>query len=325
MRLVGQLLRSSLVIAAACGSRVAPDRTTATVDVAPPSVDAPKLRILGIAQDAGVPQAACESANCAAARRDPVRRHHAASLALALPGGDVWLVDATPDIREQLDLAIALGRELGGTPSPRRPIAGILLTHGHMGHYLGLAHLGFEAAHTDAIPVLATATMAGFLRDNAPWEQLIALRNIVVQEITPGAAVRLGPVTVVPIAVPHRAEYTDTVAYRFAGEHATVLYIPDTDPWAKHADPLALFDGVDIALVDATFASMDELPGRKLDEIGHPTVASTIALLGDKVQRGELEVVLIHLNHSNPLLDPAARSTLPPGFSVATVGTDVAL
>lgn len=288
-------------------------------------VAAPKLRILGIAQDAGVPQAACDSPNCGAARRDPTRRELAASLAVGLPDGAVWLVDATPDLREQLDVAIALGTELGATPSPRRPVAGILLTHGHMGHYLGLAHLGFEAAHTQGIPVRATPSMAALLRDNAPWDQLVRLRNIVIDELTPGEAFTLGPVRVIPIAVPHRAEYTDTVAYRFEGPRTTVLYMPDTDPWIKHADPAALFDGVDVALVDATFASMDELPGRNLEEIAHPTVTSTIDLLRARVATGDLQVVLIHLNHSNPLLDPRQRGALPPGFSVAQQGQDIAL
>jgi pyrroloquinoline quinone biosynthesis protein B len=289
------------------------------------AIDPPKLHVLGIAQDAGVPQAACDSPNCEAARRDPSRRHLAASVAIALPGGAVWLVDATPDLREQLDIAIALGTASGASPPRRRPVAGVLLTHGHMGHYLGLAHFGFEAAHTDQIPVRATARMAALLRDNAPWGQLVRLRNIVLEEITPGVAFDLGPVRVVPIAVPHRAEYTDTLAYRFEGPRTTVLYIPDTDHWAKHDDPASLFDGVDIALVDATFASMDELPGRDLEEIAHPTVASTIALLEDRVARGELQVVLIHLNHSNPLLDPQRRGALPTGFGVAEAGLEIAL
>ena len=288
-------------------------------------VAAPKVRVLGIAQDAGVPQAACDSPACEAARRDPARRHMAASLALALPGGAVWLVDATPDIREQLDVAMALGRELGARPDRRRPVAGVLLTHAHMGHYLGLAHFGFEAAHTREIPLKATPRMAAFLRDNAPWDQLVRLHNVELQEIEPGEPFTLGPVRVVPIAVPHRAEYTDTVAYRFEGPHRTVLYLPDTDPWARHVEPLALFEGVDVAFVDATFASTDELPGRNVEETGHPTVASTVELLADRVRLGELRVILVHLNHSNPLLDPARRAALPDGFTVAVPGLDIAL
>jgi pyrroloquinoline quinone biosynthesis protein B len=303
-------------------ARPAPSRVDAP---SPAPIDAPKIRVLGIAQDAGVPQAACDSPACEAARRDPSKRQLAASLAVALPDGEVWLVDATPDIREQLDVAIAMSRELGGKPTSKRPIAGVLLTHGHMGHYLGLAHFGFEAAHTKDVAVVGTRSMLALLRDNAPWDQLVKLENIMLLEVEAGVPIEYAPLRVVPIAVPHRAEYTDTVAYRFEGERNTVLYIPDTDPWVKHENPGALFDGVDIALVDATFASMDELPGRDIAEIAHPTVASTIELLGERVAKGELEVVLIHLNHSNPLLDPSARGTLPPGFSVAHAGLELAL
>jgi coenzyme PQQ biosynthesis protein B len=291
-------------------------------------VDPPKLQILGIAQDAGVPQAACTSPGCEAARRDPALRQRAASIALALPDGAVWIVDATPDFREQLDDAIALQQQLGARVDPRRPLAGILLTHAHMGHYLGLAHLGFEAAHTRDVPVLATARMVELLRTNAPWDQLVRLRNIEPRTVEPGRAIDLSPVRVIPIAVPHRAEYTDTVAYRFEGPGKVALYLPDCDPWSAHADAAALFHGVDVALVDATFFSGDELPGRDLSTIGHPTVRSTIELLGARVKEGTLQVVLIHLNHSNPLLDPrsAARTEVEAaGFTLAHEGLAIAL
>lgn len=324
MRIAAAAWLGLVLAVAACRrptSAAPPAPVTARQVPTPSAIAAPKLRVLGIAQDAGVPQAACVSANCEAARKDPARRELAASLALALPDGAVWMVDATPDIREQLDVAMSLGR----SNDPRRPIAGVLLTHAHMGHYLGLAHFGFEAAHTHGVEVLATAKMAAFLRDNAPWDQLVRLQNITVRELTPNVAFELGPVRVVPVAVPHRAEYTDTVAYRFEGPHANVLYIPDTDPWSKHSAPLELFEGIDVALVDASFASMDELPGRNLDEIAHPTVASTIELLRETVAAGRLRVVLIHLNHSNPLLDPQRRGALPPGFEVATDDLELAL
>ncbi len=317
-----------LTLLAACTPRAGASDEVETAQAEPAT--APKLVVLGIAQDAGVPQAACDSPNCEAARRDPSRRARAASLALGLRSGEVHLFDATPDLREQLDDAIALARALGAPPPKRRPVASVFLTHAHMGHYLGLAHFGFEAAHTDHVPVHGTARMTEFLASNAPWEQLVRLEEIALDPLPEsGGPVSLGEVRVTGVPVPHRAEYTDTVAYRIEGPNRTALFIPDCDPWARWASPpLDLFEGVDVALVDATFYSGDELPGRDLSEIGHPLIVDTMDLLEPQVQAGELEVIFIHLNHSNPALDPtseARRAIEARGFRVARRGEEVAL
>jgi pyrroloquinoline quinone biosynthesis protein B len=55
---------------------------------------------------------------------------------------------------------------------------------------------------------------------------------------------------------------------------------------------------MDVALLDGTFFSPDELPGRDLTRIPHPPVKDTVTRLTEVTA----EVRLIHLNHSNPLL-----------------------
>jgi pyrroloquinoline quinone biosynthesis protein B len=57
---------------------------------------------------------------------------------------------------------------------------------------------------------------------------------------------------------------------------------------------------LDIALLDGTFYSGDELPGRNLAEVPHPFVMTTVALFTDTA----CDMHLVHLNHSNPLLQP---------------------
>src|SRR5215470_14304733 len=110
--------------------------------------------VLGVAQDGGVPHLGCRQKLCVEARRDPSRRRHVASLGLIDPAaGKRFLIDATPDFAEQAE-------RLGGLPD------GILLTHAHIGHYLGLAQLGREVANTRAMPVYCTSSMARFLREN---------------------------------------------------------------------------------------------------------------------------------------------------------------
>ena len=90
----------------------------------------------------------------------------------------------------------------------------------------------------------------------------------------------------------------------------------------------AALEGVDVALLDATFFSGDELPGRDLSKIGHPLVVDTMDRLQSRVDAGTLAVWFIHLNHSNPALDPAssARAAIERrGFRVAAAGVGLAL
>src|SRR5215468_2345754 len=131
-----------------------------------PGRQPPHAVVLGITQDGGMPQAGCRQAVCVAARKDPSKRLHVASLGLVDPAsGKRFLIDATPDFPEQME-------RLGGLPDA------ILLTHAHIGHYLGLAQLGREVLGARRVPVYATPSMARFLRANSPWKRLIQLENI---------------------------------------------------------------------------------------------------------------------------------------------------
>ncbi|MCE9581590.1 MAG: MBL fold metallo-hydrolase [Planctomycetes bacterium] len=281
---------------------------------APAGKRTPFLHVLGIAQDAGLPQAGCQKPCCERARRNSRHRRKAVCLALIDPRqGKRWLIDATPDFREQL---ASLGP---GAPD------GIFLTHGHMGHYTGLLHLGREAMDARGVPVHAMPRMKALLRNHAPWEQLVRLRNIELRGLRHGVAVRLGEgLAITPIRVPHRAEYTETVAYRIEGPRRSALWLPDIDRWeswdTRLEDAIA---GVDAAWLDATFYTLDELPGRPASEIPHPPMAETLARLAPLPRRERAKVRFMHLNHTNPAHDPksaAARAVKAKGFRVAREG-----
>ena len=188
----------------------------------------PFIEILGVAQDGGVPQAACASANCEAARAEPRLRRYATSFVLVTASSDTYLFEATPDLRPQLDRVMELGRLRGRPPRARKFLDGIFVTHAHMGHYSGLLHLGFEAAQSQQVPLYGSARMIQFLVDNQPWRQLIDLNNIVPSTVEPGQVVRLGDSVVVEsFAVPHRDELSDTVAWRIEGPTQTMLFMPE--------------------------------------------------------------------------------------------------
>lgn len=287
---------------------------------------APRLRVVGTVQDGGLPHVACRCDTCDAARQPDATPRFVSSLALITGTEDeprVHLFDATPDLARQLDLLEDV-RTAPEDRVDRTPLDGIFLTHAHMGHYTGLALLGFEATHAQSVPVYGSASMLEYLRTNGPWSQLVRLSNIVLHDVASPVALGDG-VTVTAIPVPHRDEYTDTVGFLIEGPQRTAFFVPDTDTWDTW-DPgidafLATHD-VDLALLDATFYSMDELPGREVASIGHPLITDSMDRLQAWVDGGR-QVWFLHLNHSNPALrddSPQAEEIRRRGFRVAREG-----
>ena len=116
------------------------------------------------------------------------------------------------------------------------------------------------------------------------------------------------------VPVPHRDELADTHVIVIRGPARSLLFLPDHDDWgqtlARHgANSIRqwLSDlGIDVALVDGSFWDSDELPGRDMSQIPHPTVTESIARLGERVGE-DPEIHFIHLNHSNPLLESGSN------------------
>ena len=286
----------------------------------------PYTVVLGIAQDAGVPHAGCRRPCCEQARLDPSLRRYAACLAVVDPlSKQRWIIDATPDFKDQLGLLDAIA------PVDARPgIDGILLTHAHIGHYTGLIHLGREALGTRHVPVYAMPRMRGFLESNGPWEQLVTLGNIELRDLADDQPTALNDrLRVTPLTVPHRDEYSETVGFRIEGPGRSVLYLPDIDKWQQWGrrieDELAR---VDMAYLDATFFDSDEVGGRAMDTIPHPFLAESIERFAALSAKQRSKVRFIHLNHTNPVLNPsgpAAGRVRQAGHGVAQRGEIVPL
>jgi pyrroloquinoline quinone biosynthesis protein B len=274
--------------------------------------DAPYVVVLGTAQDGGLPQIGCAAACCAAARADPERRRLVTSLLLVDPrSGKRWLFDATPDLPAQVERARPHAHPDGKAGEGRPALFdGVFLTHAHMGHYAGLLALGREAYGSAPQTVHASAAMGAFLRTNAPWSLLVDARHVELAELVPGEPVVLAPdLTVTPLAVPHRQELSDTLAFVLRGPRRALLYLPDVDAWER-MDPSieARLAEVDVALVDATFFDGGELPGRDLSAIPHPFVVHSLARFAPLDEHERAKLRFTHLNHSNPAADPASAA-----------------
>ncbi len=288
--------------------------------------------LLGTAQDGGVPHADCTCRTCAAARQDPRKRQFASCLGLADHGTrQCWLIDATPDFPSQLHALINQTSAVApGGDADLRPLrqaqdvaqtsglrlSGILLTHAHIGHYTGLIYLGAEVMNTGHMPVYCTEQMATFLMENAPWSGLVQGGNINLHLLEIGSKHALTPdLSFTPLLVPHRGEYSDTVAFWVKGPSQSLVYCPDIDSW----DNVQLPD-TEIALLDGSFYSPAELPGRALSQIPHPFVSDSVEHFQARTAKTEID--FIHLNHSNILwhLGPERQELTRRGFGVGVFG-----
>jgi pyrroloquinoline quinone biosynthesis protein B len=306
-------MRTALTIAFIC-ALVLP---TAAEDVVSIQVE-PQVVVLGIAQDGGYPQAGCRKDCCKPVWGDPTRRRHVSCIAIVDPKTKQrWIIDATPDFREQLRM---LDESSAVTAQPG--IDGILLTHAHIGHYAGLGHLGREVMGTKAVPVYAMPRMRNFLESNGPWDQLIRLNNIELRPAEDGVPIQLNDrITVTPFLVPHRDEYTETAGYRIDGPTRSVIYISDIDKWDRwDTSIIEVLSGVSAAYLDATFYMEGEIPGRSMADIPHPFIEESMALFDSLPDTEKAKVRFIHFNHTNPVLDPGndARSHVTgAGYRVA--------
>ena len=280
------------------------------------------ITVLGIAQDGGYPQAGCAAEHCLRHWRGEEAKRHVVSLGLTdQTSRQNWLFEATPDFTGQLQQLFHA--------SGSNNLSGIFLTHAHMGHYAGLLQLGREAMGAKGIPVYVMPRMKEFLEKNAPWSQLVALGNIKLILMEQDQPIQLTPnLRVIPVTVPHRDEFSETVGFRVETSEKSLLFIPDIDKWPLwEKDIRAEVARVEVALLDATFYQEGELPNRNMSEIPHPFVAETINLFSPLPVTEKWKIKFIHFNHTNPLIleGPERDQVKSLGFDVATEGERIVL
>ena len=276
------------------------------------------IYILGNTQDAGMPHIGCKHKFCLD-NFNKYEEYYVTSIAVVNSDLKKYILfEASPDITFQLNyLKDNVFQEF------LLPDA-LYITHAHIGHYTGLMYFGREALGSKNLLVKVLPRMSKFLRKNGPWSQLVTLKNINIHQTQFDISnTELSNISVIPIQVPHRDEYSETAGYIIKGKNKKALFIPDIDKWEKwDKNLITLIKEFDYLLLDATFFDSKEI-NRDISEIPHPLVSETINLLNSLSMENKSKVYFIHMNHTNPMLDPnsdLSKSVINKGFNIARLG-----
>lgn len=262
-----------------------------------------KVEVLGNVQDGGVPHLGCDCEVCEAARNDCNEQKYVGALMLKENSEENtvrYLIDATPDIRFQID-----GDYLDG----------VFVSHGHLGHIAGLPFFGTECLDTSDLPVYCTPEMRQFIMNNDPFRLLVDRNQIDIHPTQKGEEIEVQGGTVELRNVLHRYVNTDTVSFMITGEERKLFYMSDIDEWTEES--IEYVKEADIAIIDGTFWSKEELD--RYEEVPHPTIQDTM----DRMEDFDTDIFFIHMNHTNPVLreDTEERQKMQDrGFDIVEQG-----
>jgi pyrroloquinoline quinone biosynthesis protein B len=271
-----------------------------------------RVVILGSAAGGGLPQWNCRCPICALARAEPERVHPRSQSSIAVSAdGDGWLlINASPDVRQQLfDNPVLHPRE----GLRHSPVRAVLLTNGDVDHVAGLLTLREGQPYT----LHATGGILDSLRDNRVFDVMadgVVARQAVAMEEPfeplPGLSVTLFPVPgKVPLWLEDEtmrigAETETTVGALIEAGGRRLAYVPGC---AAVTDRLKeRIAGVDALLFDGTVLHDDDMiragVGTKTGwRMGHVPMRGpdgSIAALAD-VAIGRR--VFVHINNTNPV------------------------
>lgn len=254
------------------------------------------LHVLGTAQDGGYPHAGCKKDCCKLIWDKPLMHRLPTCIALIdKKNQKFYLFDITPNIKEQLHLLEAYDCKL----------AGIFITHAHIGHYLGLLDLGLEIMNTKDVPIYVMSRMKNFIFKNQPFRQLVDKKNIKIIEIFNKKDVFFQNFKVKPFEVPHRNEFSETVGYKLIINQKSIIFIPDIDCWDQwDSNLINLIKENDLLFLDGTFYDKSEIKNRDISKIPHPEILDTINKLSSLDTNEKKKVYFIHMNHTNQILKP---------------------
>ncbi|MFF3244865.1 pyrroloquinoline quinone biosynthesis protein PqqB [Streptomyces sp. NPDC002870] len=274
------------------------------------------LQVLGTAAGGGLPQWNCACPGCAGARAHPHRRRRHASLALRADEGRWYLVNATPDIGDQIEDSHALRPG----PGPREsPVAGVILTDAELDHTLGIARL----READGFDILATLPVRDALLGRLRLGEVLApYTRIEWRELGREAEPLVKNGTVEIDAVPVSAkrpryavgtgadERTWVVALRLRETTTgrSLLYAPALARWTDEFEEAA--EEADCVILDGTFWDDDEpvrtsISAKSATGMGHLPIAGPNGT-ARRLSGLNARCLYTHLNNTNPLAYPDA-------------------
>jgi pyrroloquinoline quinone biosynthesis protein B len=308
------------------------------------------ILVLGSAAGGGVPQWNCNCDICEAARAgNGVTPRTQSSLAISANGADWFLLNASPDLREQIAANRAL-QPRKGNGKRHSPIAGAVLTNGDVDHVAGLLNL----RESYPLAVYATPRVHAVLKANAIFNVLnpamverreLTLDGHATLATKDGAAFGL---TVEPFSVPGKVALwledakaganfgttaEDTVALKVTDDAtgATFFYVPACAEMTP--DLRRRLQGAALVFFDGTLWRDDEMVraglGQKTGQrMGHMSMSGPAGSIAAFDGLGVKRRIYIHINNTNPALRDSSderKAAEAAGWEISYDGMELTL
>lgn len=271
------------------------------------------IKILGSAAGGGFPQWNCNCAGCRAVRKgdNGVRPRTQSSLAVRGSSGDWFLVNASPDVRQQLEML----RDKMPNTIRSSPIAGVLLSDGEIDHTTGLMILreSSEPLQIYGTDIVRQALTRGF-------SLLRVLENYCGVEwnvIAPGSIMNLGNLEIETFLLPgtppkymrSRASEKENWVVGFTFYDRVTGGIATYAPALAELTPSIIerLEKSNCILVDGTCWQNDELvklgmSNRTALSMGHLPLSGENGSLKRLSRLSPKRKIFTHINNTNPIL-----------------------
>lgn len=309
------------------------------------------IRILGSAAGGGFPQWNCACHNCASVRSGTpgFTARTQSSLAVSADGHAWVLLNASPDLRQQINAAPALGAQ-ADAGMRNSPIKAAILTNGDVDHVIGLINL----REMQPLVVYGSDRVLATIEANSVFQVLNA--DKVPRRIVPlDAPLTIegpdGPtgLEVEAFAVPGKvalyledatagdgnfgSREGDTIGLRVTetASGKTFYYVPGC---AEVDRPLAArLKGASLLFFDGTLYTDDEMLKAGLmpktgKRMGHISIWGDDGSIAALEPLGISRKIYVHINNSNPVLDEnsaARKATEQAGWEIGYDGMEVRL
>jgi pyrroloquinoline quinone biosynthesis protein B len=308
-----------------------------------------RIEILGSAAGGGFPQWNCNCRNCELSRNGTFIGKSRTQTQVAVSDDDrAWfLLNASPDLRLQIEATPSLRPQSGGRDSP---IGGVLLTSGDIDQIAGLLSLRelqpFRVYCTPSIRRILQEHNSVFAMLNrvpaqVSWTEIAV--NATFPLLTPDGNDSGISCTVFSLGSRYPAYVSRERAASLKTEEALLGLIATSSSGKRFAympavpavddSLLQRLEESDLLLFDGTFWSDDELirvqgSGSTAGEMGHIPVSGAEGSLRKLAGLRRPRKVFVHTNNTNPMLDesgPEYREVREAGWEVAEDGWSFAL